>query len=134
MIKRRLFTIILFFTFYFSSPASLAENKVSVIHNGYVSPIKGFEFLPGARDDGRRKIASTVTLVEGENTLLIADPGMAAKGVWPTLLKELATRGYSPEQVTHVLISHHHPDHNTQLGLFPNAVIVDHWATYQHDL
>ena len=113
---------------------SLADNKVSVLHNGYVTPIEGHGFLPGAQDDGMRKVGSTVTLVEGEHTKLIADPGMAAEGAWPKILAELSLRGLTPSDITHVFISHHHPDHNTQLGLFPNAILVDHWASYQHDV
>ncbi|MBL4661284.1 MAG: hypothetical protein JKY19_13075 [Alcanivoracaceae bacterium] len=38
-----------------------------------------------------------------------------------------------PEDVTHVFISHHHPDHVTQLGLFHNATLVDFWGTYKDD-
>ncbi|MDE0764091.1 MAG: MBL fold metallo-hydrolase [Porticoccaceae bacterium] len=117
-----------------ATSASMAGNRVSVLHNGYVTPIDGYEFLPGATDSGKRKVGSTVTLVEGKNTYLIADPGMAAKGAWPKILAELALRGLTPDDITHVFISHHHPDHNTQLGLFPKAVLVDHWASYRHDI
>ena len=76
-----------------ATTASMAGNRVSVLHNGYVTPIDGYEFLPGATDSGKRKVGSTVTLVEGKNTYLIADPGMAAKGAWPKILAELALRG-----------------------------------------
>ena len=64
-----------------ATSASMAGNRVSVLHNGYVTPIDGYEFLPGATDIGKRKVGSTVTLVEGKNTYLIADPGMAAKAL-----------------------------------------------------
>ena len=66
--------------------------------------------------------------------VLIADPGMAAAGVWDELLADLLGLGIRPEDVTHVFISHHHPDHVTKLGLFPDATVVDFWGTYEDDL
>ena len=36
--------------------------------------------------------------------------------------------------MTHVFLSHHHPDHTINAGLFPNAWVVDLWARYRGDL
>jgi glyoxylase-like metal-dependent hydrolase (beta-lactamase superfamily II) len=110
------------------------KNRVTVLSSGYVEPIEGREFMPGARTDGSRKVASTISLVQGEGIILIADPGMAAPGVWDRILNQLQSKGIEPENVTHVFISHHHPDHVTQLGLFPNATLVDFWAIYKDDI
>ncbi len=41
--------------------------------------------------------------------------------------------GYDPEDVTDVVISHHHPDHTINIALFPNARVHDHWAIYHGD-
>lgn len=118
-----------------STAPAFAENTVSILTTGYIQPIEGRGFLPGAQDDGARKVASTVSLVQGDNNfVLIADPGMAAPGIWDGILAELSGRGLAPEDVTHIFISHHHPDHTTQLGLFPNASLVDFWATYKDDI
>lgn len=114
--------------------AEKTDNHVSVLTSGYVQPIEGRELIPGARTDGSRKVASTITLVQGKDIILIADPGMAAPGVWDRILNQLHSKGIEPEKVTHVFISHHHPDHVTQLGLFPNATLVDFWATYKDDI
>ena len=59
---------------------------------------------------------------------------MAAPGVWNQILTQLQSIGVKPEEVTHIFISHHHPDHVTHLGLFPNATLVDLWATYKDDI
>ena len=40
----------------------------------------------------------------------------------------------APEAVTHVFLSHHHPDHTVNIALFPNAEVVDFWARYRDDL
>lgn len=110
------------------------KNRFTILSSGYVEPIEGREFLPGARTDGSRKVASTISLIEGEGIILIADPGMAAPGVWDGILNQLQSKGIEPENITHVFISHHHPDHVTQLGLFPNATLVDFWAVYKDDI
>ena len=59
---------------------------------------------------------------------------MAAPGVWNQILTQLQSIGVKPEEVTHIFISHYHPDHVTHLGLFQNATLVDLWATYKDDI
>jgi len=49
------------------------------------------------------------------------------------LLEPLRALGVLPEQVTHVVITHHHPDHTVNIALFPNAEVVDFWARYRGD-
>ena len=49
-----------------ATSASMAGNRVSVLHNGYVTPIDGNEFLSGATDSRKRKVGITVTLVKGK--------------------------------------------------------------------
>jgi len=117
-----------------STYAKEVDNRVTVLTPGYVLPMEGRGFLPGAQPDGARKVASTVSVVQGQDTVLIVDPGMATPKVWANNLDTLHALGITPKDVTHVFISHHHPDHTTHLGLFPNAVIVDFWATYKDDL
>jgi glyoxylase-like metal-dependent hydrolase (beta-lactamase superfamily II) len=50
------------------------------------------------------------------------------------ILDPLAELGVAPEAVTHVFLSHHHPDHTINVALFPNAEVVDFWARYRDDL
>ena len=49
------------------------------------------------------------------------------------ILDPLAALDVSPESVTHVFLSHHHPDHTINVALFPNAEVVDFWARYVAD-
>ncbi|WP_323844498.1 MBL fold metallo-hydrolase [Microbulbifer magnicolonia] len=108
------------------------DNKVTVLTEGYVRPIEGREFVPGKSADGARKVAGTVVLVQGKDTTLVADPGMVTDR--QVILDTLKKQGVSPEQVTHVFISHHHPDHTVNIALFPNAEVVDFWGRYRGDL
>ena len=50
------------------------------------------------------------------------------------ILDPLAALGFSPEAVTHIFLSHHHPDHTLNCALFPEAEVVDFWARYVNDL
>ena len=35
--------------------------------------------------------------------------------------------------MTHITLSHHHPDHTMNVALFPHAEVVDFWARYIDD-
>jgi glyoxylase-like metal-dependent hydrolase (beta-lactamase superfamily II) len=50
------------------------------------------------------------------------------------ILDPLAALGIAPDAVTHVVLSHHHPDHTMNVALFPEAEVVDFWARYRGDL
>lgn len=76
--------------------------------------------------------ASTVVLVRDRDATIVVDPGMVARR--SLILDPLAALGVAPEAVTHIFLSHHHPDHTVNCALFPNAEIVDFWARYRDDL
>ena len=84
-----------------------------VLHEGYV-------------DD--RGVCGTVSLVEDGDVRIVVDPGMVADR--EEILAPLVSLGLSPEDVTHVFLTHHHPDHTVNAALFGNATVVDFWAAY----
>lgn len=90
--------------------------RLHVLHAGYV------------RDDG---VAGTVSLVLDGEAVIVVDPGMVADR--ELILEPLRAHGIGPEQVTHVVITHHHPDHTLNVALFLNAEVVDFWARYRGD-
>ena len=94
---------------------------VHVLHAGY------------AREDtDGEHVGSTVTLIQDGTGVIIVDPGLVSSR--SGLLAAVAARGVSPEDVTDVVFSHHHPDHTVNAALFPAARIHDHWAIYDGDL
>lgn len=78
------------------------------------------------------RVGSSVVLVRDGAALIVADPGMVARR--SLILDPLAALGVEPKAVTHVFLSHHHPDHTVNVALFPNAEVVDFWARYKDDL
>ena len=78
------------------------------------------------------RVGSSVVLVRDGESIIVADPGMVARR--SLILDPLAAHGVTPDAVTHVFLSHHHPDHTVNVALFPNAEVVDFWARYKDDL
>lgn len=105
---------------------------ITILNEGYVAPIEGRNFVPGERDDGARLVASTVALIEAGDAIIIVDPGMVSGDI--DLVKKIESAGVEKESITHVFISHHHPDHTVRIGMFPNATVVDFWGSYNNDL
>lgn len=89
--------------------------RVDLLHAGYAT----------------ERVASSVVLVRDADAIIVADPGMVARRA--LILDPLVALGVAPEAVTHVFLSHHHPDHTVNVALFPNAEVVDFWARYRGD-
>ncbi len=81
---------------------------------------------------GGERVASTVSLIVSGSSLVVVDPGMVASR--SVILDPIDRLGYRPEDITDVVISHHHPDHTINIALFPNARVHDHWAIYKGDV
>ena len=97
-------------------PYDPGVTTVHLLHAGYASD----------------RVASTVVLVRDGDATIVVDPGMVASR--SLILDPLREHGVTPEAVTHVFLSHHHPDHTVNIALFPNAEVVDFWARYRDDL
>ena len=83
------------------------------------------------QDDGTLRVVGTVSLVRDADKVIVVDPGMVpARSV---LLDALAERGVRPEDVTDVVISHHHPDHTVNIALFGEVPVHDVQAVYERD-
>ena len=95
-----------------------------VLFAGYIKD-RGYE------GPGTSRIASTISLVRDGEVRAVIDPGMVPAP--SVILRALEGSLDSPEQVTDVILSHHHPDHTMNVALFPNARVHDFWAIYRGD-
>jgi glyoxylase-like metal-dependent hydrolase (beta-lactamase superfamily II) len=68
-------------------------------------------------------VAGTVSLVRDGDRVVIVDPGMVAHR--ELILGRLWELGVGPEDVTDVVLSHHHPDHTLNVALFPVVPVHD---------
>ncbi len=101
-----------------SPPTGAAE--VHVLFSGYVDA-----------DKSPWSVASTVTYLRDGDVHAIVDPGLLPSP--DSILDPLRDRGVSPQEITDIIFSHHHPDHTVNAALFPEARIHDHWAIYRND-
>jgi glyoxylase-like metal-dependent hydrolase (beta-lactamase superfamily II) len=76
---------------------------------------------------GERTV-STCSLIREGSTVVVVDPGLAPSQA--AILDPLRGLGLSAQDVTDVVLSHHHPDHTLNVALFPRARVHDHWAIY----
>jgi glyoxylase-like metal-dependent hydrolase (beta-lactamase superfamily II) len=90
--------------------------ELIVLHDGY------------AHDEG---VASSVVLVRDGASVVVVDPGMVRDR--SLILDPLVAAGVAVDDVTDVVLSHHHPDHTWHIALFPRARVHDVWAVYQGD-
>jgi glyoxylase-like metal-dependent hydrolase (beta-lactamase superfamily II) len=85
--------------------------------------------LQGSLTDPDGGVASSCSLIRDAGHAIVVDPGMAANH--EAILGPLRRLGLEPEEVTDVVLGHHHPDHTLNAALFPNAAVHDHWAIYR---
>ncbi|MGC0330640.1 glyoxylase-like metal-dependent hydrolase (beta-lactamase superfamily II) [Streptomyces sp. SAI-170] len=76
-------------------------------------------------------VAATVSYVRDGGRHVIVDPGMVAGR--DRILGPLAELGLGPDDITDVVLSHHHPDNTMNVGLFGQARVHDHKAIYHND-
>ncbi len=87
-------------------------NAVDVLIEGYVRELS----------DTTWEASSTCTLITTEKgKRIIVDPGSNKK----LLLAAITKRSLNVEHIDWVFLTHHHLDHAMNVGLFPNAKIID---------
>jgi len=109
-------TVVVFFLAATRATADV-NPQVVVLNEGYDKEI-----------DGELFVESTITLVRSGDAVIICDPGMISHQA--KLLDALQKQDLQPSDVTHVFVTHIHPDHTANVGLFSEAVLVDAYSIY----
>ncbi len=81
--------------------------------------------------DGTLRVVGTVSLVRDADRVIVVDPGMVPDRA--AILDPLAALGVRPQDVTDIVLSHHHPDHTVNIALFPVVPVHDVQAVYEGD-
>lgn len=76
-------------------------------------------------------VAATVSYITDGDRHVIFDPGMVASR--DRILAPLEELGLGPDDITDVVLSHHHPDNTVNVGLFGQATVHDHKVEYLGD-
>lgn len=89
--------------------------------------IEGF-----VREDGdAQRVHPTICLIESAGRRIITDPGILA--TQRLMTDALESHGMTTTDVTDVFLTHHHVDHTRNIGMFPDAVVVDGDSLYDDD-
>lgn len=91
--------------------------RVDVLVEGYVRP---------------PNVAGTVSLIREGDRVVVVDPGMVADR--ELILAPLRELGVRPEDVTDVVLSHHHLDHTLNVALFPVVPVHDFQSVIEGDV
>jgi glyoxylase-like metal-dependent hydrolase (beta-lactamase superfamily II) len=80
----------------------------------------------------RPHVAGTVSLIRDLDRVIVVDPGMVADR--ELILGGLRDLGVRPEDVTDVVVSHHHLDHTVNIALFPVVPVHDFQSVIEGDV
>ena len=80
----------------------------------------------------RPHVAGTVSLIRDLDRVIVVDPGMVADR--ELILGRLRDLGVRPEDVTDVVVSHHHLDHTVNIALFPVVPVHDFQSVIDGDV
>lgn len=84
-----------------------------------------------SQPDGEESTCPTITLIQDNNMNAIVDPGsLPSQGI---LIKELKKEGLSLNDINLVFITHSHIDHYKNVGMFPNADVLEYWGYWYDD-
>lgn len=77
-------------------------------------------------------VAGTVSLIRDADRVIVVDPGMVADR--ELILRPMRELGVRPEDVTDVVVSHHHLDHTVNIALFPVVPVHDFQSVIEGDV
>ncbi len=81
--------------------------------------------------DGEEFSCSTVTLIKDGDLIIIVDPGtMKDQAI---LIKKLREENLTIGDVNVVCVTHGHPDHYRNVGMFPKAKLLEYWGLWDRD-
>lgn len=78
---------------------------------------------------GDEKSCSSVVLVKDKNIIMVVDPGTLLNP--QVLISELAKENLKIKDVNFVFVTHSHIDHYRNIGMFPDAKIVEFFGIWQ---
>jgi glyoxylase-like metal-dependent hydrolase (beta-lactamase superfamily II) len=86
--------------------------------------VEGYARLP--------HVAGTVSLIRDGDRVIVVDPGMVSDR--DLILSPLRELGVGPEDVTDIVVSHHHLDHTVNIALFPVVPVHDFRWVIENDV
>jgi len=92
--------------------------------------IKGYTSADSA-EEGEEKTCATISLVKDKNVIMVVDPGVLENQ--QMLIDALKKERLSVDDVNYVCITHSHIDHYRNIGMFPEAKILEFYGIWNEN-
>jgi glyoxylase-like metal-dependent hydrolase (beta-lactamase superfamily II) len=93
--------------------------EVKVLLNGYLSNEMNGRCMP------------TMSIIRDKNVIMISDPGVVENQ--KVIVNALKKEGLKIEDINFVFITHSHLDHYRNIGMFPNAKVVEYFGIWEEN-
>jgi glyoxylase-like metal-dependent hydrolase (beta-lactamase superfamily II) len=90
--------------------------------------VKGYTNFGSGEEE---RTCPTMSLVKDKNIIMVTDPGVIKDK--KILIDALKKEGVSIEKVNYVFLTHPHPDHFFNVGMFPNVKLVESFGIWYKD-
>lgn len=91
--------------------------------------IKGYTSADSVADLGEELTQPTITLIKDDGLVIIVDPGIIKNQ--NVLVSALKKHNLSINDVNVVCITHSHLDHYRNVGMFPNAKVLEYFGLWE---
>lgn len=90
--------------------------------------LEGFTTLDSNSNAGNEKTQPTVSLVLDGDIIMVVDPGTLETR--QILVEKIMQEGFETEDINYVCITHSHIDHYKNIGMFPDAKILEYFGIW----
>lgn len=81
--------------------------------------------------ESKGKVRPTICLVRDKKILMITDPGITKNS--QTISNALEKEGLKLTDINYIFLTHSHFDHYRNIGLFPQAKIIEYFGIWEND-
>jgi len=94
--------------------------------------VEGYTNADSADDSGEEHTCPTMTLIKDNDLVIVVDPGVISDK--QILIDALKNEGLDICDVNVVFLTHSHIDHYRNVGMFPNAKVLEYYGIWDKDM
>ena len=93
--------------------------EVKILLKGYLS------------SEANGRVRPTISLIKDKNITMVSDPGVVKNQ--DVIIEALKKEGLKIDDINFVFITHSHIDHYRNIGMFPNAKVLEYFGIWEED-
>jgi len=90
--------------------------------------VEGYTNADSVAESGEERTQPTITLIKDQDLVMVVDPGILDSQ--HVLVDALKRENLTPEDVDVVCVTHSHIDHYRNIGMFPNAKVLEYYGLW----